>query len=346
MRKQIKKMAILITAIGTSILASGEILAAPAFLPQGAIPGYSPVSLSQGYATFRPRYNNRAFMPSYQPRPNYYYPQPMAFNGPGYFPMPYASMPANPRYASAWTQQRHNPWSAPARFNSGRSGYIPRSSYPGLRGRYMAPAYRMNPVAAAPMPPRYPARQMAYRPQFGSAMPSYRFRPQMQPQVAMQQAAMQQVRRGYPMRAPVNPAYRFRPWTKPMAAYMPTQRAMAPRSPYPAYAQAPVRQAWPAQDQYQFRPMAPPAMAYQQYNRPFYPQAQPRLGFTNPGAYRYRPDPRFINPVQQGTRWPMARHQAPVAQAWQGKQFNAYKWRPLDNIAEQGLAQVDDNRGF
>ncbi|MES9844216.1 MAG: hypothetical protein ABW131_06165, partial [Candidatus Sedimenticola sp. 6PFRAG5] len=69
-------------------------------------------------------------------------------------------------------------------------------------------------------------------------------------------------------------------------------------------------------------------------------------GFTNPGAYRYRPDPRFINPVQQGTRWPMARHQAPVAQAWQGKQFNAYKWRPLDNIAEQGLAQVDDNRGF
>ncbi|MES9878027.1 MAG: hypothetical protein ABW162_14335 [Candidatus Sedimenticola sp. PURPLELP] len=187
---------------------------------------------------------------------------------------------------------------------------------------------------------------MAYRPQFGSAMPSYRFRPQMQPQVAMQQAAMQQVRRGYPMRAPVNPTYRFRPWTKPMAAYMPTQRAMAPRSPYPAYAQAPVRQAWPAQGQYQFRPMAPPAMAYQQYNRPFYPQAQPRVGFTNPGAYRYRPDPRFINPVQQGTRWPMARHQAPVAQAWQGKQFNAYKWRPLDNIAEQGLAQVDDNRGF
>lgn len=329
MRKQMKKVSLLLVGIGASVFASGQIAAAPAFLPQGAMPGYTPASLNQGYATFRPRYNQRAFSQAPRTRPYYYMPRPAAFNGPGRFAMPRASMPHQPRYAAAWPQHRGYGWTAPVRFNPVKPA-----------ARYIPKGYGMNTMARAPFQPST-TRQMAYRPQFGTAVPGYRFRPQ-----APAQAVTQHKQVGYQVPSRINPAYRFRPWGRPVARAVTAPNAQRQWQAYPAFGQA-YRPSAPYPAHSQFRPTAPVAVFNQRYARSLYPQVQTRMAYANPGVGRYRPDPRFVQPFQQGMRWPVVGQKASMAMpVWQQNRYSAYKWRPIESVSEGGLAQNEMGRNF
>ncbi|MET0015342.1 MAG: hypothetical protein ABW088_16950 [Sedimenticola sp.] len=335
MRKQIHKAVALFAGIGASLLVSGQTLAAPASLAYGNMPGYTPASMSRGYATFRPRYAQRSYMPAHQARPYYYFPQPAALNSFNRFRGQQVAMPGyqdrgqfHPGYRAVHPASRnYYAWGGPSRVNPAQFAAAPVS-------RYTAPAYRQAPVMGWQRP-GFPVAQMAHRPLQGNAMNAYRFRPWHPARTAMKHQGVQRLPAAW-----ANPGYRFRPLGRQMVqakpAYAPGTRLHSWNARQPAFNMG----------RTQYRPGFPVAAANYPRNNSQY-RMQPRFAYGHPGVYRFRPDARFVNPVQ--TRgWPAAQaFSAPQAPAyWQQRQHKAYKWRPLGNVAENGLAQVEGGNNF
>lgn len=354
MTMKITKSMVLMAGLSSVLFLSTGVSAAPASLPQGYMPSFTPASQVSRFATFRPQYRPQPYLPVnrfvsypgvqrtgtpfhppvYRSAPQGLFPYPSPTMG-QYRPLPwsgqrYGFQPSRMQPANF---QQFNPWM------NRMPGYQPvRSMQPMLAGRYPAPVMANRGYTA----PVTPVRPVGYQPQVMPMPRGYRYPAQQRfpgyrPQMPVRMAAYPKAMRG------ASP-YRFRPW--PQMQQMPQINAPQPSAWRPELASAPG---------YRFRPLpsAPTVPGFVQRAPAPYAFKQPvhslhsRPVIASPeqfGAPRYsfRPDNRFPMRPAMVRPQPKAKPIVPVRNYAQPlNQHQALRWRPFNRPGVSGIREED-----